>query len=303
MTHAILAALIAGCVATADAHAAAASTRGANRTAAIKAATALVTRVPPPAGARRERTEPAGDGGLLAAPPDAPASRALIDRHVLYVIDEPLSDVQHYYDGRRPARVRQVASGSASGPRAPANLNMTWAWATKPAGLVSRQTVIEMVALAGGVTGIRVDAQVIYRVPRPAGEQVPAGVTQVDITRAAPGRTPDLSRTVTSPAQVHAIVAMIDRLPIVQPNDIACPVQLAGIPVVTFSFRAGPDGPSLASAAEQADVTEPTGACDALTFATGSRAWPSLLHGATFLHRVDRLVHARFATAAPLPAR
>jgi len=311
ITPAILAALVAGCVATTSAHAAAAatsvhatpaSTRAANRAAAITAATALVTRVAPPAGARRDLTEPAGDDGLLAAPPDAPVSRALIDRHALYVIDEPLRRVQRYYAGHRPARARQVQSGSASGPGDPANLNLTWGWAGMPAGIVSRQTVIDMVTLPGGVTGIRVDAQVIYRVPRPADERVPAGVTQVDITRAVPGRTPDLSRTVTSPARVRVIVAMIDRLGIVQPDYIACPVQLAGIPVVTFSFRAAPDGLPLASASEQADVTEPTGACDALTFATGSRAWPSLLGGATFLHRVDRLVHARFQTAGPVPA-
>jgi hypothetical protein len=93
---------------------------------------------------------------------------------------------------------------------------------------------------------------------------------------------------------VHAIVAMIDRLPIVQPGYIACPV-LVGAPVVTFSFRASRTGRVLATASEPADVTEPTGACDALSFQTDVRAWPPLLHGARFLHRVDAMLHTHFA--------
>ena len=78
---------------------------------------------------------------------------------------------------------------------------------------------------------------------------------------------------------------------------------LAGTPIVTFSFRSSRSGPALATASEPADVTEPTTACDALTFASGTHVWPSLLHGARFLHRVDRLLHARFATPPAGPAR
>jgi hypothetical protein len=210
--------------------------------------------------------------------------------------------MRRYYAGDRPAGARQIGSGSDTGPGVPANLNLTWQWHQGSPRIVSRQTVIDIVALASGATGIRVDALVIYRVPRPAGEKVPAGITEVDIAHAAPGQMPDLSRTVRRPKRVHAIVALIDRLPIVQPDFIACPVQLAGVPVVTFSFRASRTGPALAGASEPANVTEPTSACDALAFTTGTRAWPSLLRGARFLHRVDRLVHTRFATATPIPA-
>ena len=113
-----------------------------------------------------------------------------------------------------------------------------------------------------------------------------------------PGQVPDLTRTVTGPRKLHAIVTLLDRLPIVQPGAIACPVLLADTPVVTFTFAAGPHTPALAFATEPANVTEPTTACNALTFAVGDHAWPSLLHGARFLHHVDRLVHAHFASPA-----
>jgi hypothetical protein len=39
----------------------------------------------------------------------------------------------------------------------------------------------------------------------------------------------------------------------------------------------------------------------ALAFTTGTRAWPSLLRGARFLHEVDTLIHTKFATATPIP--
>jgi hypothetical protein len=304
---AILAAAIAACAAivcpqaSAMAHARPAQTRAANRARAVRAATALVAQTPVPAGAQRVTAEPSGDGRVLAHPPGSQVSRALIDRHAFYVVHEPLRQIERYYTRDRPAGARQNGTGSSTGPGVPANLNLTWQWHPGKPGIVSRQTLIDMVALPTGATGIRVDAQVIYRVPRPAGEKVPAGVTEVDITRAPPGQMPDLSRTVTKPPQVHAIVALIDRLPIVQPDFIACPVQLASVPVVTFSFRASRTGPALAGASEPANVTEPTSACDALAFTTGTRAWPSLLRGARFLHQVDRLVRTRFAIATAIP--
>jgi hypothetical protein len=268
---------------------------GSNRSVAIRAASDLLRDTPRPADARRVTTEPRGDGHLLARAPRAAATRTLIDRHAIYVVRAPLRQVERFYAHHRPARARQIASGRSGGPGVPRNLNLTWAWPGDRA-LVSRQTVLDLVAIGRHRTGVRIDAEVVWRVPRPAGERVPSGVRAIAITRARPGQLPNLSRTVTNQAQVHAIITMIDRLPIVQPGFIACPVLLAGTPIVTFSFRSSRLGAALATASEPADVTEPTTACDALTFATATRTWPSLLQGARFLHRVDRMLHARFAT-------
>jgi hypothetical protein len=273
------------------------SAPAANRALASASAAALLRHTPRPAGATRSQTEPAGDGKLLGHPPPTPATHTLVDRDALYVVASPLRSVEHFYLGHRPAQARPDGTGDDTGPGVPANVYLTWAWPAGSPAIASRETLVELVALPGRRTGIRIDAQVVYRVPRPAAERVPAGVGAVSITRAKPGQVPDLSRTVTGPARVQKITSMIDRLPIVQPGEIACPVLLAGTPVVTFTFAATPGGSALATASEPADVTEPTSACDALTFATGAHAWPSLLHGARFLHRVDRLVHARFATA------
>jgi hypothetical protein len=269
--------------------------RAHNRAVAIRTATAQLRHTPRPARARRLRTEPAGDGHLLAAPPETLVSRALVDRHAVYVVPAAFSRVEAFYVHHVPAHARAIGSGKAGGEHVPRNVNMTWAWPRSRA-LVTRQTQLDLVALGPHRTGVRIDAQVVWRVLRPAGERVPAGVRAISITRAQPGHTPDLSKTVTGPNRVHAIVVMIDRLPIVQPSYVACPVMLAGTPIVTFTFRASGTGAALAAASEAADVTEPTTVCDALSFSTGAQVWPSLLRGARFLHRVDRMLHAHFAT-------
>jgi hypothetical protein len=266
-----------------------------SRATAGRAAIALLRHTPHPAHTRRVGAEPRGDGHLLAKPASLPATRALIDRHAIYVVRAPLGKVERFYAHHRPARARLEGKGTSDGPGVPRNRNLMWGWRASRA-IVSRQTLLDLVRLGRHRTGVRVDAQVVWRVPRPAAERVPAGVRAISITRTRPGHLPDLSRTVTGHDRVHAIVSMIDRLPIVQPGFIACPVLLAGTPVVTFSFRSSRSGPALATASEPANVTEPTNACDALSFQTGTRAWPSLLHGARFLHRVDRLLHVHFAT-------
>ncbi|HEX5194110.1 MAG TPA: hypothetical protein VFW09_15010 [Solirubrobacteraceae bacterium] len=279
-----------------------ATARVSNRALAHHAAAALLRRTPRPTRSRRVATEPRGGGHLLTNPSSVPATRALVDRHAFYVVRAPLHEVERFYARHRPRHARQLATGTSAGPGVPRNHSLTWGWPTRRA-LVSRQTLLEMVALGRRRTGVRVDAQVVWRVPRPDGERVPAGVRAITITRTKPGHLPDLTRNVRSGPHVRAIIEMIDRLPIVQPDFIACPVLLAGTPVVTFSFRSSRAGPALATASEPADVTEPTNACDALTFATGTHTWPSLLHGARFLHRVDRLLHAHFATRPGATAR
>jgi hypothetical protein len=184
--------------------------------------------------------------------------------------------------------------GGVGGPGIPANHNLTFAFA----GTASRQLLVNLVALTDGNTGVRADAQVQWIVPRPASERIPAGVRAVDITRGVPGRPPAIAVTVSAPAEVSVIVAMIDRLPIVQPGGWNCPAQFAGSPRVQFVLRSA-GGAVLARAAEDADVVEPTTPCDPLSFSVGGHPETALLHGASFLHAVARLTRARLAVGRP----
>jgi hypothetical protein len=62
---------------------------------------------------------------------------------------------------------------------------------------------------------------------------------------------------------------------------------------VSFIFRTHEGGPALAVASEDADVVEPTTACNPLDFSIRGAARTPLLRGAALLRQVSRIVHHR----------
>lgn len=95
-------------------------------------------------------------------------------------------------------------------------------------GVVSmRWLTFDAVALPDRSTGVRVDAHDVWSVSRPASEKVPAGVHEIDVTSALPGKAPFVERSVTSAAKVRRIVALLDAMEIVQPG---VAVQLPSVP-------------------------------------------------------------------------
>jgi hypothetical protein len=273
-----------------------------NRAAAARDATALRKRLVLSIGARSSGHEPAGDHGLLATPATTLGTPALVDRHGFWIVPSPLNVVEAFVAGHQRSITRALGTGTIGGPGIPDNESLTFTLSHPPAGIESEALIVDMVALPDGQTAVRADAQVVWTVPRTAAERVPAGVHEVDISRAIPGRAPSLSIDVTAQSRVDTIVAMIDRLPAVQPGVWSCPEQPAGAPQVTFVFRSRHLGPVLARASENADVSEPTGPCAPLTFSVRGRAEPALLHGASFLHAVGRLIGATLRAPAPAPA-
>ena len=143
-----------------------------------------------------------------------------------------------------------------------------------------------------GTTTVVASAQATWIVARPASEVVPAGARVVDIVRGKPGHRPGIALKVTDP-QLSAIRRLIDALPTAQPGVTSCPQRIVGLPQVSFIFRTHEGGPVLAVASEDADVTEPTTACDPLGFSIGGRARTPLLDGARLLRQVSRIVHHR----------
>ena len=120
-----------------------------------------------------------------------------------------------------------------------------------PGVLPVREMVIEVTSLAGGQTGIRVDAHVGWQPVRTAAQQVPATAKAVTITVVSESRPVTHVPgpvTITDPAKVAGLAALVNALPISPFNGnvaISCP---AAIDVsLRLTFRASPDGPGLAS--------------------------------------------------------
>lgn len=120
-----------------------------------------------------------------------------------------------------------------------------------PGVLPVREMVVEVTGLAGGTTGIRVDAHVGWQPARTAAQRVPATATAVTIAVAGESRAvkhPPGPATITDPATVAALAALVNGLPISPYNGnvaISCPAAI--VASLRLTFRARPHGPGIAS--------------------------------------------------------
>jgi len=169
-------------------------------------------------------------------------------------------------------------------------------WPTVGRLLGSRELLVQVTNLAGGGTGVRVDAQVQWIIPRPVSERIPRGVHEIDVTRAVPGEAPSLEVKVVSPHDIRALVAMVDALGIIQPGAYSCPSQQGDEPIVTFTFRARDEGTVLASASEPASSREPTTSCNPMTFSIRGHPQTPLLGGAAVVGKAGRLLGVHLQT-------
>lgn len=274
----------------------AARTEAQNRVAAERDARRLLHRAPLPAGAIPSASEPLGDGGLLAHPGVEASANKLIDDHASSTVAAPFQSLRQFVRTHAPAGSRLTGTSTSGGPNVPANAGFSFAFRWRPAGVGSRALSVALVALGPDMTGVRVDAQDVWLVPRSSSERVPRSVRALQITRSSSqtgqGTTEGLAITfkITDGAKIDQITRWIDALPIVQPGATACPSQPLHPPRVRFAFLSA-SGKPLASAAEAANIREPTTACDAMTFTVRGRAQPALLNGAQFLAHVDQLLH------------
>jgi hypothetical protein len=129
------------------------------------------------------------------------------------------------------------------------------------------------VPLPGGGTALRADSQLIWKNPRPAGEELPPEREQRDDCRPASRRDHIQPTTVSDPVQVSQIVAATDSLPSLQPYYIdpcSTPANVESKVVrVTFTDAKG-------NVLAEADAND--GGCfpNPVTFSVGGQPQPML---------------------------
>jgi hypothetical protein len=161
-----------------------------------------------------------------------------------------------------------------------------------------RWLYIGVTARAKGGTELYAKSQSEWVITRPAGEHLPAGVREVDITEGWPGRDPFLSRRVTSRASVHKLVGLFNSLGTLQPGGINCPADTP-TPTVNIDFRAGETRHLVARATVSASANFswpanlPGWACFPITFDIGGRNWTPLAGNA--IAPIQRLLHVKLA--------
>ena len=266
-------------------------TASSNRSAAARNAGRLLGQAVLPPGATRVAAEPRGDDRLLDKPPSEPTGQ-IVDHYDWWHVPATFASVVAFLAAHPPPGSAAGGSGDLGGPGIPDNQMLSFSFPSIGAVVSMRTLSLDAVALRGGGTGIRVDAQETWIVPRLPAERVPPGAHEVEVRSARPGTPSILSWNVTNPGKVRRIISLIDEMPIVQPGFYGCPVSPAGQPIVTFDFRAAAGRPVLAQAS-LTDDSFGSGPCNPVSFSIRSHGQKPLI-GGNFLGQVQRLLGVRF---------
>jgi len=130
-----------------------------------------------------------------------------------------------------------------------------------PAVEDTRELTVEVADAGNGQTAIRVDAQVTWLPAREASETVPAAATAVTLSVIPDpnlNRKPPQPQTITSPAAVRRISAMVNSLPVFPPGPSECGgPDGSGTAALVLTFLAAPKGRVLATAMVELEGCEP----------------------------------------------
>ena len=228
-----------------------------------------------PPGARQVQSPPLVSGGVLRQPIQSPATSDLVDRAAWLIAPGSPSSVLGWEERHVPHEFTLTGSASSDGPPGiePTRADM-FSLPPVTGVLDSRQLIVEVVR-DGGDTAIRVDAQVTWLPARGASEQVPARAKAVtiamDIGLNQGSKKPPKPATITDPAKVRKLLALINGLPLPSPGIRNCPADFGD--TLTLTFRASPQGPPLAVA------TVELSGCQGVALTIGSKPQPDLQGG------------------------
>lgn len=268
--------------------------RHANQRAATNAADQVLADVVLPAGAAQVPTEPAGDSDQLSRLIPLLFFAAEVDRHEFWTTTSRPSAVIASIRAHLPPGTTR--SGWASSP--------TSAFASftvptgNPATPAPATLEVDAVKLARGGTGVRADAVVRYAAPRLPAQRIPRSAQVLDVAMANYHSAPTLSLTVTNPAEVRRIAAIVDHLPFIAPLRgvaISC-AAIFPAPVLTFTFRTAPGGRIVATVSELSNTPIRADPCLAAALTIGGRREPGLLEGGILLRKAGAILHVRLTS-------
>lgn len=265
----------------------------------------MLAELPLPPGSSESSTEPAEDGSLLAHPPfGPPATPNAVDEHVWWLVPVAPAEALAYICAHLPAGTTRPASfgGGLSGPNVPDNQIAAFTPPGNPGTLA-----VWAVRLPNGSTALRADSQVVWITPRPASETIPSGAHLLRIAvhdRNMKARDPEseslallerLPRKTTSPRQIEGIVALLNKLHVVQPGRKLCPLDVAHSSAkLTFYVR--PHTAPLAVA----DIGP--GGCGSMSLTIGGVSQPQLQGGWSLIGQIGEALGVN-AAGPPVGAK
>jgi hypothetical protein len=222
------------------------------------AAASLAAFVTPP-GARKLPGAPSGQANQLKNIAGYTPSPDLVDKVGFWQVKGDPQQMLAWttsHVGRSHTSLGLVTNGPVPGLETV--WSQTYVFPPVPAVLDTRQLTVETADAGDGQTAIRVDAQVTWLPARTASEMVPAAATAVTLSEIPDGPLkgkPPRPETITSPAAVRRITAMVNSLPVFPPGARECGFGTGADLVLTF--RTAPKGRVLASAIVTGDGCQP----------------------------------------------
>lgn len=220
------------------------------RATAEQVANVVLDRVKLPPSLEGNRTVPSP---ALGNPPQRPATSDLAQATHFFTAPGTMAKTLAFFERHRPAGYTASGSGQGSSDTGTGQVATVMdALGGMPPGVSSAQLLLSVTQISAQRVGIRVDAQVTWLPPKPAGLTVPARDTTavVSITetasysQVASEHLPAPRRIVVSvPSQVERLRDAADGLVPAAPGVRSCPADLGTRYVVAFatSPTAAPD--------------------------------------------------------------
>jgi hypothetical protein len=183
-----------------------------------------------PQGSSVSSTEPSGDGGLLGTASRTYDTPVLVDLHHFYVEPGSAASDMEWMSQHLP-------SGSSldyEGTNSKGELVLVFAWPTSGPVFNDQVVLVNAVSLSGGLTGVRVDADVVWLPVKPLGDLI-SGAKVVDLQRTLPGSTSVQRVVVSNPHEIANLLARFNQLRLVPPGAHTCPKDKG--PTIRFEFK------------------------------------------------------------------
>jgi hypothetical protein len=251
----------AGDAATPTAHPAAATAQSPKQSAEADAAAILAAFVVPP-GARKLPGAPPGRANQLKNIAGSSGSPNWIDKAGFWQVKGDPQQVLAWtasHVGRSHTSLPVITNLPV--PERPETVReRDYVLPPVPAVEDTRELTVEVADAGNGQAAIRVDAQVTWLPARQASETVPAAATAVTLSVIPDGnlnKKPPQPETITSPAAVRRITAMVNSLPVFPPGSECGGPDGSGTAALVLTFLAAPKGRVLATAMVELEGCEP----------------------------------------------
>jgi hypothetical protein len=180
-----------------------------------------------PNGAVSSSTEPAGDGGRLAIPTVRPEFPGLVEGHSWWeAAGTPLALIDYIH-----GHSTELAGGGWFANVTETGAEFAFLRLAQGTGVIGERWLrLTAVALSDGSAGVRIDAQVLWLLPR---DPIPSGdrLLRISVRRLRPGHPRARMVNIRSVSHVARVVSLVNSLPAERPSLVArsCPAAFGSV--------------------------------------------------------------------------